>query len=55
VGCALLEAQPAPGGVVKSAELFPGYVRCDLFSAFYPLSAVSPALHALELQDHGLR
>jgi len=23
----LLEAQPAPGGVVKSAELFPGYVR----------------------------
>ena len=45
----LLEAQPAPGGVVKSAELFPG------FSAFYPLSAVSPALHALELQDHGLR
>jgi len=54
VGCALLEAQPAPGGVVKSAERFPGYVS-DLFSAFYPLSAVSPALRAVELQDHGLR
>ena len=53
MGCALLEAQPAPGGVVKSAERFPGYVS-DLFSAFYPLSAVSPAL-AVELQDHGLR
>jgi phytoene dehydrogenase-like protein len=35
----LLEAQPAPGGVVKSAELFPGYVS-EQFSAFYPLSAV---------------
>jgi len=50
----LLEAEPAPGGVVKSAERFLGYVS-ELFSAFYPLSAVSPALHAVELQDHGLR
>jgi phytoene dehydrogenase-like protein len=50
----VLEAQPEPGGAVKSAELFPGYVS-DLFSAFYPLSAVSPALHALGPQDHELR
>src|SRR5690348_13722516 len=50
----VLEAQPEPGGAVKSAELFPGYVS-DLFSAFYPLSAASPALQALGLEDHGLR
>ncbi|CRZ18434.1 phytoene desaturase family protein [Mycolicibacterium neworleansense] len=50
----VLEAQPVPGGAVKSAELFPGYVS-DLYSAFYPLSVVSPALAALHLEDHGLQ
>jgi phytoene dehydrogenase-like protein len=50
----VLEAQPEPGGAVKSAELFPGYVS-DLYSAFYPLSVASPALRALNLEDHGLR
>ena len=35
----VLEAQPEPGGAVKSAELFAGYVS-EQFSAFYPLSAV---------------
>ena len=50
----VLEAQPEPGGAVKSAELFPGYVS-DLFSAFYPLSVASPALRALNLDDHGLQ
>ena len=49
-----LETQDEPGGAVKSAELFPGYVS-DLYSAFYPLSVVSPALRALNLEDHGLR
>jgi phytoene dehydrogenase-like protein len=49
-----LEAQDEPGGAVKSAELFPGYVS-DLYSAFYPLSVTSPALQALHLEDHGLR
>jgi phytoene dehydrogenase-like protein len=34
----VLEAQPDPGGAVRSAELFPGYVS-DLYSAFYPMSA----------------
>ncbi|MBN3459579.1 NAD(P)/FAD-dependent oxidoreductase [Mycobacterium sp. DSM 3803] len=50
----VLEAQSEPGGAVKSAELFPGYVS-DLYSAFYPLSVASPALRALHLEDHGLR
>jgi phytoene dehydrogenase-like protein len=50
----VLEAQSLPGGAVKSAELFPGYVS-DLYSAFYPLSIASPVLRALNLEDHGLR
>jgi phytoene dehydrogenase-like protein len=50
----VLEAQSEPGGAVKSAELFPGYVS-DLYSAFYPLSVASPALQALHLEDHGLQ
>jgi phytoene dehydrogenase-like protein len=50
----VLEAQSEPGGAVKSAELFPGYIS-DLYSAFYPLSVMSPALRALGLEDHGLR
>ncbi|ORA36921.1 phytoene desaturase family protein [Mycobacterium aquaticum] len=50
----VLEVQSEPGGAVKSAELFPGYVS-DLYSAFYPLSVASPALRALHLEDHGLR
>ncbi len=49
----VLEAQPEIGGAVRSAELFPGYVS-DLFSAFYPMSAVSPAIGALGLEAHGL-
>lgn len=50
----VLEAQAEPGGAVKSAELVPGFVS-DLYSAFYPLSAASPALASLCLEDHGLR
>jgi phytoene dehydrogenase-like protein len=50
----VLEAQSGPGGAVKSAELFPGYVS-DLYSAFYPLSVASPALRALNLEEHGLQ
>lgn len=49
----ILEAAPTPGGAVRSEELFPGF-RSDLFSAFYPLAAVSPALAAMELEAHGL-
>lgn len=50
----VLEAQAEPGGAVKSAELTPGYIS-DLYSAFYPMSMVSPALRELHLEDHGLR
>src|SRR5215207_4614241 len=51
----VLEAQPEPGGAVRSAELTePGFVH-DVFSAFYPLAAASPAIRALGLGDWGLR
>ncbi|MFI5046894.1 MAG: phytoene desaturase family protein [Acidimicrobiia bacterium] len=51
----VLEAQPDPGGAVRSAELtHPGYVH-DVFSAFYPLGVASPVLQALDLEAHGLR
>src|SRR5687768_3191382 len=50
----VLEAQPAPGGAVRSGELVePGFVS-DLFSAFYPLGIASPHLRALGLEEHGL-
>jgi phytoene dehydrogenase-like protein len=32
----------------------PGFHH-DLFSAFYPLGAASPAINRLHLEDHGLR
>jgi phytoene dehydrogenase-like protein len=51
----VLEAQPQPGGAVRSAEVTaPGFVN-DLFSAFYPLGAGSPVMGALELEQFGLR
>ncbi|MHA7652904.1 phytoene desaturase family protein [Mycobacterium sp. ML4] len=50
----VLEAQQEPGGAVRSAELTPGYIT-DLFSSFYPMTVASPAIAALQLEDHGLR
>ncbi|MGB8388607.1 phytoene desaturase family protein [Mycobacterium sp.] len=50
----VLEAQPEPGGAVRSAELTPGYIT-DLFSSYYPMTVASPAMAALHLEDHGLR
>src|SRR4051812_23167583 len=51
----VLEAEPDPGGAVRSGELtLPGY-RHDRFSAFYPLSVASPVIRALELERWGLR
>ncbi len=50
----VLEAQPEPGGAVKTAELtLPGF-RHDLFSAFYPLAVASPAIRGLELEHWGI-
>ena len=51
----VLEAQPDPGGAVRSGELtLPGFVH-DRFSSFYPMAAASPAIQALRLEEHGLR
>ena len=51
----VLEAQPEPGGAVRSAELtHPGFVH-DVFSAFYPLGVASPVMAGLDLTAHGLR
>lgn len=50
----VLEEQHEIGGAVRTAELHPGF-RMDLFSAFYPLAAASPAFRALDLASHGLR
>ena len=50
----VLEEHDEPGGAVRSAELVePGFSN-DVFSAFYPLAAVSPFLRQLELEEHGL-
>jgi phytoene dehydrogenase-like protein len=51
----VLEAQPVPGGAVRTSELTgePGF-RHDWFSAFYPLAVTSPPLLALELERYGL-
>jgi phytoene dehydrogenase-like protein len=51
----VLESQPHIGGAVHSDNsLHPDYVT-DWFSAFYPLSAASPVLTALGLEQYGLR
>src|SRR5687768_1907228 len=51
----VVEGSPTPGGAVQSAEVTaPGFVT-DLFSAFYPMTAASPAIAALHLDDHGLQ
>ncbi|MFD3920014.1 phytoene desaturase family protein [Streptomyces sp. NPDC058595] len=50
----VLEAQPEPGGAVRSDRgVHPDCVS-DLFSAFYPLAAASPVLADLELRREGL-
>ncbi|HUR75345.1 MAG TPA: NAD(P)/FAD-dependent oxidoreductase [Sporichthya sp.] len=51
----VLEAEPEPGGAVRSGEyVAPGFIN-DRFSAFYPLGAASPVMRRLNLGDHGLR
>ncbi|MEA2422805.1 MAG: hypothetical protein QOF55_1904, partial [Thermoleophilaceae bacterium] len=51
----VLEEAAEPGGAVRSGELVePGFTN-DLFSAFYPFTAASPHIRALELERHGLR
>ncbi|HEX5986670.1 MAG TPA: NAD(P)/FAD-dependent oxidoreductase [Nocardioides sp.] len=51
----VLEAQPTPGGAVRSdRDVHPDYVH-DTFSTFYPLTAASPLVRAFHLENHGLR
>lgn len=51
----LCEATAHVGGAVRSAEITAPGFSSDLFSAFYPLAAASPAIQQLHLEDHGLR
>ncbi len=51
----VVEADEVPGGAVRTAEVTAAGFRNDLFSAFYPLAAVSPVVAALGLAAHGLR
>ena len=51
----VFEAEPDPGGAVRSGELIrPGFLH-DRFSAFYPLGGASPVLNSLGLDRYGLR
>ncbi|AEF39866.1 phytoene desaturase family protein [Hoyosella subflava] len=49
----VLEAQPKPGGAVRSVSREPG-VTWDLFSSFYPFALVAPAMPQLGLERFGL-
>jgi len=51
----VLEANATPGGATRTAELAASGFRSDLCSAFYPLTAASPTIAALELGRYGLR
>jgi phytoene dehydrogenase-like protein len=51
----VLEAQPIPGGAVRTMELtLPGFLH-DFGSAVYPLGEGSPFFSSLPLADHGLQ
>ena len=50
----VLEAQDVIGGAVRSDNaVHEAYIH-DTFSSFYPLSAISPTIKRLRLEDHGL-
>lgn len=50
----VLEAQPAPGGAVRTRETtIPGF-RHDLGAAFFPFGQHSPALRQLRLEEAGV-
>lgn len=51
----VVEAMDEPGGAVRSSDYLGQDTIADVCSAFYPLGAASPVLHALGLQDFGLR
>lgn len=51
----VLEAQPEPGGAVRSGRYVDPDFVSDHCSAFYPLAAASPVIQNLSLENHGLR
>ncbi len=51
----VLEAQPEPGGAVRSGRYVDPDFVSDRCSAFYPLAAASPVMKRLGLEDYGLR
>ncbi|HST63750.1 MAG TPA: NAD(P)/FAD-dependent oxidoreductase [Mycobacteriales bacterium] len=51
----VLEANESPGGATRTAELAAPGFRSEMASAFYPLTAASPTIKALGLEEHGLR
>lgn len=50
----VLEAQPDPGGAVRSGRYVDPEFVSDHCSAFYPLAAASPVIRNLRLEEHGL-
>lgn len=50
----VLEAEPEPGGAVRTDEFVPGFAS-DRFSSCYPMAVLSPVLTGLGLAGYGLR
>jgi phytoene dehydrogenase-like protein len=51
----VVEAAPALGGALQTAELTLAGFHHDVFSAVHPAALASPVLEALELERYGLR
>ncbi|MBB5851324.1 phytoene desaturase family protein [Amycolatopsis umgeniensis] len=51
----VLEQAGKPGGAVRTDEVTEPGFRNDLCSAFFPLTAVSPVIRDLRLEEQGLR
>ncbi|MFK0247165.1 phytoene desaturase family protein [Amycolatopsis azurea] len=51
----VLEQAEKPGGAVRTDEVTEPGFHSDLCSAFFPLTAVSPVMRGLALEEHGLR
>jgi phytoene dehydrogenase-like protein len=51
----VLEAADEPGGATRDAEVTAPGFKTDLFSAFYPMTAASPVMARLRLDESGLR
>jgi len=51
----VVEAAPNAGGAVHSDHHLSPDFTTDVFSAFYPMTAASPVMADLDLEEHGLR